>query len=270
MKLQSNKKVIVKGKVFGGERYLYCISVRARDRRGLLETAKKAMQYNPDMIEFRIDYIMPMQEADYALENAVATLKELSKAIGNTPLLYCFRLRREYSDFDYPASIRLKMLEACLKTGLIDFVDVGIDGTEEGEAIYVDQVKSLVNASNAQLVLSQHDWSGIIDEEQLLKKMQKFQNEGAAIGKLYLAAVKTEDLVKIAKVAKKAKEENLVDIPFCFTTMNDIGLINRVFGYQYGADYGYYSIIGAKGGFEEDINIYLDLCEAYGTQSNLK
>ena len=84
MKLKSNIKVDIKGKILGGEKFLYCISIRPGDKIRLLEDAKEAMSFNPDIVEWRIDYFNPMLESDYIADLIIGDLKELSEILGNT------------------------------------------------------------------------------------------------------------------------------------------------------------------------------------------
>lgn len=263
MKLQSKVKYDIKGKIVGGDKYLTCIPIKEGSKASILEAAKKVMAYHPDIVEWRVDYFNPMMDSDYSGKMLIDTLKELSAFIGNIPLLLCFRIKEEGGYRAYPRALRLRMIEACVKTGLIDFVDIEIGSDED----YIKAVKEVCHQNDTKLILSFHNWKTVPEDNVMMSKLVEARDKGADIPKLYLTANTYDDALRVARAAKKAKEENIVDEPFCFCAMGDTGLLTRIIGGECGSDFGYFSTNGAKGGDEEDMEYFQQLCDVFDVKS---
>lgn len=259
-KPQSKVKVAVKSKVIGGEHFLYACPIRSGNRISLMQDVREALTYAPDIIEWRTDFFSPILDKNFAADFLAQTLEELSAILGDTPLLLCMRDQSEGA-FRYTSpEVRMRVVEACLSTGLVDLVDVETFGEEQ----FTQEVRRLAKMFNAKLILSNHSYVGICSEEKMIEALVACRDRGADIAKLYYTANCGKDVIDVARTAKRVKDEALIDIPFCFTLMGDCGLIARVMGHKYGNDYCYFSLRGAKGGQEEDMTYYLGLKEAFG------
>jgi 3-dehydroquinate dehydratase-1 len=259
-KPQSKVKVTVKAKVIGGKGFLYACPIRSGNRISLMQDVREALTYGPDIIEWRTDFFSPILDTDFATDLLAQTLEELSAILGDVPLLLCMRDQSEGA-FRYTSpKVRMKVIETCLSTGLVDLVDVETFGEEH----FTQEVRRLAKRFNAKLILSNHNYAGIGSEEKMIEALVACRDRGADIAKLYYTANCDKDVIDVARTAKRVKDEALIDIPFCFTLMGDCGLIARVMGYRYGNDYCYFSLRGAKGGQEEDMTYYLGLREAFG------
>jgi 3-dehydroquinate dehydratase-1 len=200
-----------------------------------------------------------MADSDCSEKILIDTLKKLSALIESTPLLLCFRIKEEGGVKSFLKELRLRMVKACIQTGLIDFVDIEISSDED----YIEAVKEIKSKHGTKLILSFHDWNKTPDDQVLLRKLLEAKDKGADIPKLFLMANNYDDTLRVASVARKAREESAIDEPFVFCSMGDMSLMSRVMGGEYGSAFGYFSINDAKGGWEEDMKYYLQLCEAF-------
>lgn len=126
MRVQSAVQYEKKGKLFGGETFYSCLMIKEGTRAGILEAADTVMKYNPDLVEWRLDYCMPMEDTDFAEEILVGTADLLAERLGETPLLITYRIKEEGGIKKYPRDLRLRMVKAVINTGHIDFIDVEI------------------------------------------------------------------------------------------------------------------------------------------------
>ena len=59
-KLQSKVQYNIDGHVMGGERFIRCMMIKQRTKDDILEAACDVARYDPEMVEWRIDYCIPM------------------------------------------------------------------------------------------------------------------------------------------------------------------------------------------------------------------
>ena len=81
MRLQSEKKVTVKNKVFGGPTPLICLPLVAKDRSALLQQTAELVRLDPDLLEWRIDGYDQVEDIGACLE----ALQALKAAMGSIP-----------------------------------------------------------------------------------------------------------------------------------------------------------------------------------------
>ena len=79
MKLQSKVQYKMNGVTVGGNRYLSCIMVKEGSRQAILKAAKEVMQFHPDIVEWRLDYVDPMLDIDFTEKYCVKRRKSWRK-----------------------------------------------------------------------------------------------------------------------------------------------------------------------------------------------
>lgn len=131
MKLQSKVQYEMNGVTVGGNRYLSCIMVKEGSQQAILKAAKEVMQYHPDIVEWRLDYVDPMLDIDFTEKILCETAEKLAEVVKGTTLLMTFRIKEQGGLRPFPRDLRLRMVNACIRTGKIGIVDVEIDSDTE-------------------------------------------------------------------------------------------------------------------------------------------
>lgn len=238
--------------IMGGERFIRCFMLKERTKNDILEAARNVARYNPEMVEWRVDYCLPMDSSEFTENYWKNTLEDIKKILPDVPMLMTFRVKKEGGKTWYPDALRLKIATALVSTGLIEYCDCEIDNDIE----YINTLKDACVKSNTKFVVSQHKWTETPSNEEIAATFRECVEKGADLPKFYLMATNYDDAVRTSVVTKKLREEEL-DMPIIICAMGDTGLITRTLGGCMGADFEFIDVTGIKGGEEEDVH-YVD------------
>ncbi|MGI6010793.1 MAG: type I 3-dehydroquinate dehydratase [Ruminococcus sp.] len=238
--------------IMGGEKFIRCFMLKERTKNDILEAARNVARYNPEMVEWRVDYCLPMDSSKFTEDYWKNTLKEIKEILPDVPMLMTFRVKKEGGKTWYPDELRLKMAAALVSTGLIEYCDCEIDN----DINYINTLKDACVKSNTKFVVSQHKWTETPSNEEIEATFRECVDKGADLPKFYLMATNYDDAVRTSVVTKKLREEEL-DMPIIICAMGDTGLITRTLGGCMGADFEFIDVTGIKGGEEEDVH-YVD------------
>ena len=258
-KLQSKVQYNIDGHVMGGERFLRCMMIKQRTKDDVLAAARDVARYNPEMVEWRIDYCIPMGSGAFIEKYWIETLKEIKAILPGVPLIVTFRVKKEGGCKWYPDSIRLKLTKALVNTGLVAYADCEIDNSPD----YIKAMQDVCKANGTKLIISQHKWTETPSNQEIIDTFKECLDKGADLPKFYLTATNYEDAVRTSEVSKQMRE-TFLDVPCIICAMGNTGLITRTMGGVIGADFEFIDVTGIRGGDEEDIHYVDQLKEIFG------
>ena len=122
MRLQSQIKVIVRGKVIGGPNLLVCLPLVAAEKPDLLNQATELKQLDPDLFEWRIDGYDNVED----LSDSIQTLKEVRANIGSIPLILTCRIDSEGGLKKIAQDIRLDLIQTAVQSKYFDINNIQI------------------------------------------------------------------------------------------------------------------------------------------------
>ena len=227
MRLQSEKKVTVKNKVFGGPIPLICLPLVAEDRSALLQQTAELTRLNPDLLEWRIDGYDQVEDISACLE----ALQALKAAMGSIPLIFTCRihwrvdLRKSPRRRDCSSSPRLWHRVS------VEIVDVEMCN----EPAFIEKVKKTAQTGNAKLILSYHNFDETPDETFIHDKLVMAQDLGADIAKLAVMPKDYADVLTLLGATLKART-GAVKVPIVTMSMGPEGGVTRVVGGLFGSD----------------------------------
>lgn len=227
MRLESKKKITIRGIEIGGQHPLVCLPLVAADKAELLEQGTYIASLQPDLIEWRSDSFNNIDNTQYVIDS----LRELRKAIGNIPVIFTCRCVWEGGAKEIPQSIRKDINIEVLKTGLVDIVDIEISNEIE----LINEIKTAVQQYGGKLILSCHNFENTPDEQLLINKLKEANNLGADIAKLCVMPKNYNDVLMLLSATLKARVE-FVDIPLITIAMGEMGAITRIAGGIFGSD----------------------------------
>lgn len=226
MRLQSRKKVVVKNKVFGGEDMLVCLPLVSSNKETLIKDAGKICEYNPDVIEWRVDYFDTVNDA----ESVVDALESLSEVIGEKPLIFTCRHKREGGQSDFSDMKRVDIIRKAVSTGAVDLLDIEMSSDREA----LEDIKRISEEKDVKLILSYHNFEETPDESGIVEKLAEGERLGADISKLAVMPNCHGDVLNLLSASCLARKE--VDIPLITVSMGEMGSLTRIVGGMFGSD----------------------------------
>ena len=227
MRPESEKKVTVKGKVFGGPKPLICLPLVAKDQSALLQQAEALIPLNPDLLEWRIDAFDLVEDIDACM----AALAALKKAMGDVPLIFTCRIDAEGGFKKISQKARLELITAAIASGDAEIIDVELCN----ESDFIEAVKTACQKSGAKLILSYHNFEATPDENALHDKLVQAQDLGADIAKQAVMPQDYADVLTLLSATLKART-GAVKVPIITMSMGAEGGVTRVAGGLFGSD----------------------------------
>ena len=146
-----DKTVQVRDLVIGEGRPKICIPVMGSTTETLKEAAGHAMKKHPDLIEWRADYFADIENEEVRRQ----AFDELREILGEVPLLFTIRTRREGGEADLSADQYLKVVSDAIRDEKADLVDVEISHGDDIAFMLI----SLAHEFGIKTIASSHDFS---------------------------------------------------------------------------------------------------------------
>jgi 3-dehydroquinate dehydratase-1 len=227
MRDQSKKTVVVKEIVIGGDKPLICIPLVARDKADLLLQAKDLVLLDPDLLEWRVDGFDGAKNID----TTVDALKDLYREIKNIPLIFTCRIEEEGGMQKISRNDRLKLIEAAMKTQLLDLLDIELCNDKE----FIESIIVMGKKYDVKVILSYHDFEKTPKDGFILNKLIQAQDLGADIAKVAVMPQNNEDVLYLLQTTLTARTRKL-EIPIVSMSMGEAGVVTRIAGGVYGSD----------------------------------
>jgi 3-dehydroquinate dehydratase-1 len=227
MRLQSETKVTVRDKIIGGPDPVICLPLVAKEKSEVLRQAEELKQFNPDLVEWRIDSYENVEDVD----DSLGVLKALREKIGNIPLIFTCRIDVEGGFKQISADIRLKLMQAAIGCGLLDLADVEMCN----ETAFIENIKDVARRNGTRLIFSYHNFDQTPDEAFIFDKLVQAQEMGADVAKVAVMPKDYKDVLVLLSATLKARTEHL-RIPIITMSMGPEGGVTRLAGGLFGSD----------------------------------
>ena len=227
MRIQSKNQFTVGTKVIGGPDPLICIPLVAAGKQELLAQAAALPSVAPDIIEWRVDSYPGAQNPGECL----AVLESLRAAIGDIPLIFTCRSAAEGGMQSMDSKTRLALVEAAIRSGGVDIVDVELMNAQP----FIEAVRRAAKANGVKLILSYHDFDKTPIVDEIIDTLKQAQQQGADIAKIAVMPNGPADVLALLEATLKARSET-VTIPLITIAMASQGLISRIAGGIFGSD----------------------------------
>lgn len=227
MKIQSEKRVVLKEKILGGEKMLICLPLTADTPEALLIQARELASRKPDLLEWRADYFLPSVNA---AEHDRA-LNELGSTIGTIPLLYTYRIDREGACHSASQKKRETHICSALASGRIDLVDVELCNDED----FLAAVSGCARHHQVPVMLSYHNFESTPPVKWLEAKLFEARDRGANVAKIAVMPKTPQDLLNLFQATYQARQKK-IGIPLVTISMGPLGLPSRIAGGLFGSD----------------------------------
>lgn len=236
------KCVKVRNLLIGKGRPKVCIPILEKNYEDtLVETKRILRRFEPDIIEWRVDYLDDL----YDFDSMLATLRGLREMIGDRPLLFTLRTSHEGGMVDVSYEKYYTVNKMVATSGYVDFLDIEMlnfghkpeDLAREIHDLGLTVVGSYhyIDGNDNMLRI---DKFGSTKEGlsvgQIKKILYRMKDLGADIGKLAIMPKSRKNVFDLLEATYQLDEEN-IGFPMITMSMGKEGFISRIAGQIYGS-----------------------------------
>jgi 3-dehydroquinate dehydratase I len=203
-----------------------CAPLVARTREALAVEAASVAALQPDLLEWRVDFLAAIDRPSEVL----AAARALRGAAGGIPILFTRRSQREGGQAIALTEPQvLALYEEIAASGTVDAMDFEM-GNDTG---HVAQVRALTRAHGLALVLSFHDFQRTPIDAELDARFNRAQELEADVAKVAVMPQSMADVHRLLCATLRASER--LSIPVISMAMGGLGAVTRLAGGVYGS-----------------------------------
>ena len=202
------------------------VPIVAKDAAGIEAKGKELTAYTMDVVEWRVDFY----EDVFDIEKTVETAKKLRAALGDTPILFTFRTKKEGGEKEIDMDTYTALNKAMAESGYVDAIDVEIFSGDDVVKTNIDNI----HAAGKVVVGSNHDFFKTPDKEDLICRLKKMQDMGADIPKIAVMPQSIADVLTLQAATDEFAHE-IADRPIITMSMGPKGVITRIAGELFGS-----------------------------------
>lgn len=203
-----------------------CVPVVGRTREEILAAAEALAEVPHDVVEWRADFF----EDVFTFSRVEELLAGLRGAIGDVPLLFTFRTKKEGGEREITPEDYAELNRRVCGTHLADLVDAELF---TGDALVEGMIRE-AHACGVKVIVSSHDFQKTPEKAELLRRLLRMQELGADLPKLAVMPRKTADVLTLLAATREMAEEH-ADRPIITMSMKGTGLISRLCGEVFGS-----------------------------------
>jgi 3-dehydroquinate dehydratase-1 len=223
--------------------YKICIAipVKSGDINVNNKILKKALKNNPDLIEFRFDYIDDIKFITDSFLNGI-----LDYIPSEIPTIFTFRRKQEGGQYNLSTHKRLDVLKYLIEAKP-EYLDIEINS----ELSCLKNLIDLAYNNKVKLVFSYHNFEKSITYDETAKLLTNFEDKlkkklnldsyriSGSIFKIILTAQVFDDNITVLNICKKL---SLQDKKFVCFAMGEKGVLSRILCVKFGSLWTYGSL----------------------------
>ena len=203
-----------------------CVPIVGITKEEIITEAKSFDSIPVDVVEWRVDWFENVFEFDKVLD----VLKELRKALGETPILMTFRTSKEGGEKAIEDAAYAELNIKAAQSGYVDLIDVEVFTGDE----IVKQIIESAHAEGVKVVASNHDFFKTPDKDEIVSRLRKMQDLGADIPKIAVMPQNRKDVLTLL-AATEEMSGTYADRPIITMSMAGTGVISRLCGEVFGS-----------------------------------
>ena len=219
----------------------------------ILEKARELRGVELDVVEWRVDFF---EEVDN-VERVLDTLKQLRETLGEIPVLFTFRTRKEGGEREISMEAYTTLNRAAAQSGFADAVDVEVFS---GDDVVRENVAN-IHAAGGVVVGSSHEFGYTPERAEIVSRLCKQQELGCDILKIAVMPNSKEDVLTLLG-ATQEMYQNHARQPLITMSMGAQGVLSRLCGEVFGSSmtFGAVGQVSAPGQIPvERLNAMLDM-----------
>ncbi|MFR1832033.1 MAG: type I 3-dehydroquinate dehydratase [Lachnospiraceae bacterium] len=241
--------VKVRGVFIGSGCPKICVPIAAVSKEEIFAQAEALKKVPLDLAEWRADWY----EEGTNIQAVCQVLKELRSILGEVPVLFTFRGKKEGGEKELDARVYLELTLQAALSGNTDLVDLELfTGLEAGREV-LEETISRIKGQGVRVILSSHDFSKTPDSKELLWRFQQMEELGADILKEAVMPQNAGDVLSLLSATETASRT--MKSPVITMAMGGLGLISRLSGETFGSSvtFGSAGTASAPGQMDADV-----------------
>ena len=206
-----------------------------------------------DVVEWRVDFYRDVLDTDQVLD----TLAGLRASLGETPILFTFRTKKEGGEREISMEQYTALNEAAARSGHVDAVDVEIFS---GDEVVAANLRNIHGAGVA-VVGSSHEFGYTPTQEELVARLCKQQEMGCDILKVAVMPQCRRDVLTLLSATEEMYTQHARQ-PIVTMSMAGTGVLSRLCGEVFGSamTFGAVGQVSAPGQVQvEQLNTVLQI-----------
>lgn len=220
------KTVTLRGVEIGAGAPKVIVPIVADTAEGILAKAAEFASHDMHVVEWRVDFYQDVFDTAKVLD----TLAKLRKALGNTPILFTFRTKKEGGEKEIDMEAYTALNKAVAESGNVDAVDVEIFSGDQVVRENIDNI----HASGVVVVGSNHDFGKTPAKADLIYRLRKMQDMGADLPKIAVMPKSPADVITLLDATQEMANQ-YADRPIITMSMGGQGVISRLCGEVFGS-----------------------------------
>lgn len=235
------RSVMLGALAFGQGLPKICIPLMGKDLHALRCELAVAKELPADLFEWRVDACLSAETEEDTLRILSALRNETDK-----PILATFRTYREGGIRFFTDEAYVSLLEAIIKSGDADLVDIELFSTKSADLILLAKEHQVLT------VVSYHDFQQTPAEDEIYSCLKKMHDLGADLPKIAVMPRCREDVLTLLKATSRADR---AFGPVITMSMGALGTISRISGEIFGSclTFGTAEQASALGQLEADV-----------------
>lgn len=219
------KKVKLNNVVLGDGSPKIAVPIVATEQAAIIEQAKTVLAAQPDVIEWRIDFLASVLDPEKLKTAAL----DLRRTLGETPLLTTFRTAKEGGNLAVDDETYFQIVRLVVENELTTAIDVELFHPKEG----VMRIIKLAHDHGIKVIMSSHDFKQTPTDCEIYYRLHKMADLGADVAKIAVMPQNPADVLTLLSATHQANEK--LGLPLITMAMGDLGKVTRIAGAVFGS-----------------------------------
>ncbi len=202
------------------------VPIVAPTREEILAKAEQLRGLTFDVVEWRVDFFREAADTRQVLD----TLAGLRAVLGDTPILFTFRTKKEGGEGELSMEAYTALNAAAARSGNADAVDVEVFSGDDVVKANID----LIHGAGAVVVGSSHDFGGTPTQEEIVSRLCKGQQLGCDILKAAVMPRSRRDVLTLLLATEEMYTHHARQ-PIVTMSMGGLGTVSRLWGGAFGS-----------------------------------
>lgn len=256
MRLTCRRPLNIRGKILGGSKPLVCVPLVAKKKEEVLRLARDISDNSPDLIELRIDYWEFLEDISETIE----VISILRRELHDIPLILTCRDHKEGGVKEVDLKIKEEIYDKAIEGRLVDLVDIELSMGIH----FIERIKRKAREKGVFIILSYHDFSKPLSEDEIFAKIFKEVYHGADVAKVGSMPQTYDDVLALLNATLRARKM-FPDVPLITVAMGDLGVFTRLVGFAWGSDLTFAMISEASAPGQVSLSILSEVFKIFSS-----